>query len=412
MGTNHRRLVRSLVLLAAAFAVVLTVEAPSVDAQTTKPLTEWPLPEAASRPLSLRVAPDGTVPFLELVGRIGLLDTSGHTITEWSVNPASSLLGISVAPPPWTGNGHYHLAFSEYYANKVALPWLFTSGPSRNALIEVTLPEPSSFPTETSWGICADVFVAEAGGNRIALMSGFVLPPSTVVYEFAIPTSNSGPDAIVVVPNGTTCNGSTTYDVWFAELSASKIGRLHYGYGFANEVNGLAVGTFTEWAVPGNAAPSGLRVLNGEVFFANQSTNTLARLNPVTNMLTQWTNPDTGALAFDVQNLTSGLLAFTDAFKVGTLDTSTPGFDTAVTPTTTVVTPTINFGASVTLSILTPVRKSVSPTSTEVTGTVTDGFTLWNIPTSPFAGTAWIAQLPSGAIIFTEEYANKIATLQ
>jgi streptogramin lyase len=103
-------------------------------------------------------------------------------------------------------------------------------------------------------------------------------------------------------------------NAYFSETSTNKIGRLE-----------PATNMITEWTLPTNSSkPAGIAFdpSSGSVYFAESSTNKIGRLEPATNMITEWTLPTNSSkpagIAFDPS---SGSVYFAEssANKIGRL---------------------------------------------------------------------------------------------
>lgn len=200
-------------------------------------VTEWTLPNPSSRPLGITAGPDGNVWFTEQAGnRIGRIDPATGAITEFQLpNPNSQ---------PWeiTGGPDGNVWFTEFSGNRIgritpdgviaefpvptpaSQPNTIRRGPDPNpgdncAYQQEALGEAAFAARYGSFGGCVarmattkTLWFTETSGNRLAQVT-----TDGDIFEYAIPTAGSQPIGITQGPDGA---------VWFAELAASKIGRL------------------------------------------------------------------------------------------------------------------------------------------------------------------------------------------
>lgn len=400
------RATRFCVLIVAATALI----APSVpaSAQTITTFTEWPVPTVASEPLHLIPLSNRVVFFTErTASKIGSLNMKQSIITEWPLAMGAGPHGIRILKRDDESDGAT-LVFCEQNGNIARL------NSQTNVLTEWPVPTAGSLPVHSATRGAALVFFTEFNGNKIGLLN----LATDRITEWGIPTVKAFPNGIAISVGNEDENeeeeGKAGILVWFPEegdggAPPGKIGMLN-----------PATNTFTEWTPPSGSSPSHLRVSNGRVFFNDFGLNAVGRLNPRTNTITEWTVPTTNSQPEDVQILFSGLVAFTEGpaslggppggNKIGTLDPTTPGMDTVVTPTVTSVTPS-QTTVMPKRTTLVPTTMSVKPVVTFVTGVVTGGFVEYPVPTAN-GGPLGIWQLPNSALIFTEENGNKIGLLQ
>ena len=128
-----------------------------------------------------------------------------------------------------------------------------------------------------------EIYYADSDSNTI----GRLVPETNSITEWNIPTANSLPTSVTYHPSG---------NIYFIESNSSKIGRL------VPETN-----TITEWNIQSNSSDftignnSGVQDNNnrpfgslnvdsntGDVYFIESNSNTIGRLVPGTNTITEW----------------------------------------------------------------------------------------------------------------------------
>jgi len=102
-------------------------------------------------------------------------------------------------------------------------------------VIEYSIPTPNSGPERIVVGPDGALWFNEFGGNKIGRIS-----TDGIITEYVIPTVNSGPNGITAGPDDA---------LWFTEYRGNKIGRItttgifnEYRVGFANGLKGIAPG--------------------------------------------------------------------------------------------------------------------------------------------------------------------------
>lgn len=341
-----------------------------VSAQTST-ITEWPVPTPNSLPLHIAAASDTLAYFTESeADKVAQLDTTTNAFTEWRLPPGSMPHGIIVSSGTIVFcaiSGNY-IAFLNP-ATSIGTGWL--------------LPIANSGPSHLDTTGTSFVFT-ESTGNRIGLLN----PSAASVTEWPVPTANSTPWGIAV--------GQGT-QVFFIERAAQNVAMLDTS---ANNI--------TEWSLAPLTGVEHLKFSEGIVYFGGS--NFVATLDPATNLLTWWKVPTANADIPEVF-VSSGMINFTErrGDKIGLLNPAGQNGTTEIlTPVTTSEVPTTTTVSSVSRTI-NSVPNTEKPTSTNVSGVVTDGFTEWGVPTpssQPFG-----ISLFGSTVFFTEYSGNNVATL-
>jgi streptogramin lyase len=220
-------------------------------------IVEYPITTTPdSRPTEVTIGPDGNVWFTERGGavtpapgsKVGKVDPSTGTITEYPVRAGSRPLGIVAGPD---GN----LWFTEQAGNYVG-----RISPAGVLLDEFLLPQANSQPWEPTVGPDGAIWFTEFNANRIGRLT-----VGGVLSEYAIPTAGSNPNVIVAGPY------PKPDSLWFAETTGNKIGRI------------TTAGAITEFLVPSpGTQPVGVAAgPDGHMWFAESATtagNRIGRL--------------------------------------------------------------------------------------------------------------------------------------
>ena len=235
-------------------------------------ISEFPIPTANAKPLSITYAQDGNLWFTEYgAAQIGKVATNGVSFLE-CVLPAQG----ATTPTPWG------IASSNDGT-------LWVTDPGSNGIWNVTtscqatfypLATPNAGPESITPGPNGAMWFVETNANKI----GEIAAGQTTPSEFAIKTANAG--------LGTIVSGSDNA-VYFTETKADKLGRM------------LASGQISsETTLSGMTAPYGLILgSDGNFYIGDQSASLIAQYNTVTGSIT--TYPTTTANA-GVTGLTIG----------------------------------------------------------------------------------------------------------
>jgi virginiamycin B lyase len=183
----------------------------------------------------------------------------------------------TVTPYPVPGSP-YHVAVEQPGR-------IWTTLPAENAIVRLVvtlpgvygtskyqLPTAMSEPYDIAYAAGA-VWVTEQTGNKIARFD----PLTETWTEFAIPTPNSLPTGLVVLP----WNPGNPVEVWFCERAGNKLGQLL--------VSESGTGAFAEFPLPiAGAAPESVDAVSSEaVWFTAPSTLQIVRFQ-----LSRWSVAD------------------------------------------------------------------------------------------------------------------------
>jgi len=266
------------------FTGVFLTCATLAQAQFPPPITEIPVPTAASIPVNIAAGPDGAVWFTESSGnQIGRV-TAGNVILEYPIPTAASFPNGIAAGPDGA------LWFAEFQGNQIGRvttagsitefpiptasggPWNIVAGAdgalwfteftgaqigritTAGAVTEYPLPSAFSGPTGIAAGTDGALWFAESGANKIGRIT-----ITGSISEYAIPTSISGPTGIAAGADGA---------LWFTESSGNKIGRV------------TTAGIISEYPVPTpSGGPAGITLAqDGALWFTESSGNKIGRI--------------------------------------------------------------------------------------------------------------------------------------
>lgn len=169
--------------------------------------SEYPIPTAASQPAGIIRTPTALWFTEEAGNKVGYLSQSA-TISDFPLpNPASKPLSIVVGQDQ-------NLWLTEFGGGRIAKFIVSTL-----AFVECTLP-PQTAATPTPWGIAAgqdgNLWVTDPASNGI-----WVIQPGCGMYAFyPLTTANANPQSITVGPDSA---------LWFVEANADKVGRIAIG---------------------------------------------------------------------------------------------------------------------------------------------------------------------------------------
>jgi len=335
---------------------------------------EWSVPTASSLPLHIVPASSSVFFFTESnKNRVAQLDTSANAFTEWVLPAPSMPHGIVLSSSS-------SIAFCAFTGNYVGVLDTGTS-----VLTQWAVPTASAGPIHLD-ASGSTFFFTEASANKIALLD----PVAGQITEWVIPTPSSTPRGVAVGLNG---------KVFVAELNTNKIAMLN-----------TVTNAITEWTVPGVRQVEHLRFVGGLVYYGDLGSSMIGVLNPNLNTVTEGPAPTPNAAIPDIF-VSSSLINFTErnANKIGRFNPALQkGITKAVTPVVNSVSPQIS-PVSATTVTLKPTQTTVQPSSANVAGVVTGGFTEWTIPTAA-SGPLGI-NVVGNMVVFTEYNAGKIATL-
>jgi streptogramin lyase len=181
---------------------------------------------------------------------------------------------------------------------------------SSNTITEWNIPTVNSLPTSVKYHSSGSVYFIESNSNTI----GRLVPQTNTITEWAIQSNSS---------DSSTGNNSATDDrirqfsslnvnpsnghVYFIESNSNTIGRL------VPQTN-----TITEWAIQSNSTSINSIGLgftgSNEIYFADSGSNTIGRLNVDTNAITTWNVPTVNSLPTSLEfDSTSGNVYFIES---------------------------------------------------------------------------------------------------
>jgi uncharacterized protein (TIGR03437 family) len=160
---------------------------------TAGAITEFPIPTPLSNPTGITSGPDGNLWFTEAASKIGKITPSGN-ITEFPLPSGASPQWIVTGP-----DGNLWFSESQGAMGRITPAGVITQFPLVAAVAGLVAYQGS-------------VWFSDTANNSIGVISA-----SGAVVEFAVPTANSNPSGIAVGPDG---------NLWCAELGKSKIAVL------------------------------------------------------------------------------------------------------------------------------------------------------------------------------------------
>jgi streptogramin lyase len=350
-------------------------------------VTGYVIPTASSGVRGIAAGSDGALWFAEqTANKIGRMTTNGVVTNEYSL-PA-----LSTAPKAIVAGPDGSLWFSEG-SSKIGR--ITTSG----SITETVIPTSGAVPDGIT-SYAGSLWFTETGAGKI----GQIATNGVVTKEFTIPTSGSGPRAIVAGPDGA---------LWFTEKNANKIGRM------------TTAGVFTETAIPtANSSPQGIAVGNdGALWFTEFNANKIGRITTAGVITNEYTIPTANSQPKDIAATAGGGLWFTEQSgnKVARITTDgtitekgSPPVGTQPTYLTSGPDNAMWYTdpAGNTIGRVVPSSSAVSPTPSP-TSTPTPGpttITEWAIPTAN-SGPMGITGGPDAALWFTEQNGNKIGRI-
>lgn len=283
---------RSLLSVLSSSVCLLTF---SARGHAASPITDFPVPTPASRPLEITGGSDGNIWFLETAsGKIGRITPQGE-VKEFAIPGQVPLLGIASGPDGniWYTAVDLDLGFdgkigritpsgdvTEFKNIGGAMPCEIVAGPDGNLWF-------------TECNVTANAI------DRIT--------PAGVVTRFPLPTSGPGhfPLAITRGPDG---------DLWFTEPGIHKIGRI------------TTTGVISEFPVP-DASGTIAAGSDGRLWFTEENA-TIGRLT-TDGQFSQIDIPGPHNFAFDIKAAPDGNLWFAGGGNIGrvTMDGQFVEFD-------------------------------------------------------------------------------------
>jgi streptogramin lyase len=243
-------------------------------------ITEYAIPNAGSNPKGITAGPDGNLWFIEGIGQVAKVTTSG-VITEYAIpTPASSPNDITAGPDGnlWFTEGGAKVAkvttsgvFTEYPLPCASGPSGITAGPDGNlwftensgnqvakmttsgAFTEYPIPTAKSDPQHIAAGPDGNLWFIENSANQLAKVT-----TSGIFTEYPIPTAKSYPSGITAGPDG---------NLWFTEDRGNKVAKV------------TTSGAFTEYPIPTDSSyPAGIAAgPDGNVWFVEFGSNKVAK---------------------------------------------------------------------------------------------------------------------------------------
>lgn len=234
----------------------------------TGPTKEYPLPTANSGPAGVAVAPDGTLWLVEAnKAKLAKFDPVTETFTEYSysallpaggtVSTANTLPDVAVQDNNeiWlTVPGSHMVVAYQVDRDKFFKIPLSTPG--------FTVREPASLVVDAN-GL---PWITSYETNLI----GRYAPGTLALWRwFKIPTADSGPRGIAIQDNG------STWDIWFTEEKADKVGRLTV------VPKDVRLVELVELGQPPQSRPWGITVGgDNAVWYAESGRRTVSELRP------------------------------------------------------------------------------------------------------------------------------------
>jgi virginiamycin B lyase len=179
-----------------------------------------------------------------------------------------------------------------------------------NTITEWNIPTANSLPTSIKYHSSGNVYFIESNSNTIARL----VPQTNTITEWAIQSNSSDSSA----GNNSAANDNTRQfssvnidpsngNVYFIESNSNTIARL------VPQTN-----TITEWAIQSNSTSINSIALgfsgSNEIYFADSSSNAIGRLNVDTNTITKWNIPTANSHPSSVEfDSTTGNLYFIES---------------------------------------------------------------------------------------------------
>jgi virginiamycin B lyase len=189
-----------------------------------------------------------------------------------------------------------------------------------NTITKWNIPTANSLPTSIKYHSSGNVYFIESNANTI----GMLAPQTNTITEWAIQSNSSASSA----GNNSAANDNirqfnsldvdpSNGNVYFIESNANTIGRL------APQTN-----TITEWAIQSNSTSINSIALgftgSNEIYFADSSSNTIGSLDVNTNTITKWNIPTANSLPTSIKfDSTTGNVYFIES-NANTIGRLTP----------------------------------------------------------------------------------------
>ena len=179
-----------------------------------------------------------------------------------------------------------------------------------NTITEWNVPTANSLPTSIKHHSGGNVYFIESNANTI----GRLVPDTNTITEWAIQSNSSGPSASnnsatsdKIRQFGSLDVDSSSGNVYFIESNANTIGRL------VPDTN-----TITEWSIQSNSTSINSIALgftgSNEIYFADSNSNTIGRLDVDSNTITEWNVPTANSLPNSIKfDSTTGNVYFIES---------------------------------------------------------------------------------------------------
>ena len=233
-------------------------------------------------------------------------------------------------------------------------------------------------PAGIAAGPDGNLWFAELSGNKIGRIT-----PAGVITEFLVPSSSSTPYAIAAGPDG---------NLWFTE-QAGRIGRI------------TSAGVVTEFLIPSLASSYAIVAgPDGNLWFTEYTANKIARITTA-GVVTEFTVPTSSSQPYGIATGSDGALWFTEsaAGKIGRITTA-GGFTEFPIPTASSQPRFIASGLDGNLWFTEYGGNKIGRITTA--GVITE-FAIPTISSQP----SGIASGPDGNLWFTEQGGNKIGKI-
>jgi streptogramin lyase len=235
----------------------------------TGPTKQYPLPTADSRPSGVAVASDGMVWLVSAhLPRLTRFDPISETFTEYSYF-ASLPAGGTVS----TADTYPDVAVHDSNVIWFTVPgsdMVLAYEVDNDKFFRLPLSPPTGRVVREPAAIVVDrgglPWVTAYGSNLV----GRYAPGTFALWKwYSIPTADSGPRGIAFQDNG------ATWDIWFAQENAGKLGRLTVA---ANNTDFIAL---VELAQPTQSRPWGVAAGDDDsVWYAESGRRTVSELRP------------------------------------------------------------------------------------------------------------------------------------
>jgi streptogramin lyase len=239
------------------------------------------------------------------------LDDANHVVPGYTGTVHfSSSDGLALLPGDYLftagDNGVHIFTVTLFTAGSQTLTVTDTQSPSltgaAGTITELPLPTANSGPNGIVLGPDGNLWFVEATANQIGRVN-----PDGTISEFAVPTANSQPMAITVGPDG---------NLWFTEFNGNRIGQV------------TPSGVISEFLIPtANSEPLGITLgPDGNLWFTEFNANQIGRIAP-NGTIAEFALPTAGSGPWGITAGPDGNLWFTEfnANQIGriTVDGST-----------------------------------------------------------------------------------------